>query len=97
MEIDPEAIALIGIFLGVLLRTILPALRKWKDFDDFEWSNKYTATMIISIITAVAVAIIAFPQFIIPVTSNPYTIFSAAFICGIGLNELVIEVTEWVT
>jgi len=91
-------IALIGIFLGVFVRTVSPALRKIKEAaekqEEFKWNHKYTVTAVASFLSAFTVTLLAYPTFQIP-TGNLYLVFSSAFIFGSGLNSLINEVQAW--
>ena len=93
-----ELVALIAIFLGALTRTLLPAIRKKGEQDEaFVWDNKYTITLIVTIVIALVAAILTFPTYIIPATDSIVAIFTGAFIFGMGLNAVINEITEWAT
>ena len=95
---DLAIIAIFGIFSGVLVRTLSPALRKMKQTaqkgEKFKWNHKYTVTAIISGITAFIVTMLSFPSFQIT-SNNPITVFSSGFIFGTGLNSVINEVQAW--
>lgn len=95
-----EAIVIVCIFLGILTRTLLPALRKWKEAIDsnepFTWNHKYTITLIVSGIFSVVTALTLYESFVAPVASDT-KIFIAAFFFGLGLNSGIDELAEWVT
>jgi hypothetical protein len=86
------------IFLGVLLRTLLPALRKWKETIEggkpFVWQHKYTVTFIISLASALSIAVTLYETFIIP-EGNFMSIATAAFLAGFGWNSTVDELVKW--
>jgi len=92
-----EFIAFLGIFIGVLIRTLLPAMRKSLEAspeESFEWDHKYTATAIIAVFTALLVAVKAFSLFTVP-EGSCFVIFIEALGFGAGLNSLINEASQW--
>lgn len=92
-----EFIAFLGIFIGVLIRTLLPAIRKAFEAspeEPFEWDHKYTATAIIAVFTALLVSAKAFSLFTLPEGSD-FFIFIEALSFGAGLNSLINEASQW--
>jgi len=90
-----ETVVLVGIFVGILLRTLLPAMRKWMEDEDFSWNHKYTATLVTSVIIAFVTAMFAFESFVIP-EDGLTTVFIAAFTFGFGLDAGLNEMLKWV-
>jgi len=94
-ELSPEMVALLGIFLGLLARSLIPFLRKIeKEGQDLKWDNKYTALLVIAAI----ITILSFPAFraITNMTlSDPYALFVSAFIYGFFVDAAAIEGFEW--
>ena len=90
-----EAVALAGIFLGVLARTTMPYLRKLREGRTLHWDHKYTLSALYSLVVASSVAMLAFPAFQIPSDGVLY-VFAVSFGFGAGLNELINEVQAWV-
>lgn len=91
-------IATLGIFIGVLLRTILPALRKALEAppeQPFRWNHRYTMTAVSAILIAVYVTLKAYHQFT-PPSDGIIIVFIAALVFGSGLNSLINEATEWI-
>ena len=93
--LTPEIVALMGIFLGILARSLLPYLRKTiQEGKDLTWDNKYTATAIISAI----ITLLTFPAFRAATQltlADPLILFTTAFIYGFFLDVVVIEGFEW--
>ena len=91
---------LICMFLGVAVRTVIPALRKWADTSadgaPFTWDNRYTVTLIISLIVSVISALTIYQTFSIP-ESDIVNVGAAAFFAGLGLNSGIDELSKWVT
>ena len=93
-----EMLAFTGIFIGVLLRTILPYLRKAAESEEpLEWNHRYTLTAIVSVITSFMVAVVAFQGFEPPEGSIFLVRIQAlayAF-TGAGVNSFMNEVSQW--
>jgi len=88
MELSIEYVIVMGLFLGVLLRTILPALKKWsKPGEDFVFQIRYLFTAIVVIIISGVTAFTIFPSFVIP-EGTAFNIFVLAFLSGWGANDL---------
>jgi len=97
LELSPDVIAFLGIFLGVLFRTLAPAIRKWREAESkgetFTVSGKYTATAIASILIAFITTMLGLQTF--QMTPDGFTLFQTAFLYGLGLNALINEVSTW--
>ena len=94
---EPELVSFIGIFLGVLFRTLAPALRKWiKQEEDkpFEWSHKYTVTALLTILIAFLATIIGFASFK-PPEEPTMTVLAQSLVHGLTLNTVLNEVEKW--
>ncbi len=92
---DAITIAYIGVFVGVLLRTLLPYIRKLKEAEGAEkqlsFDIKYVGTAIFAMIVSFVVSTLIFPTFEIPETYNIY-IFGQSFAFGWASNDLINEV-----
>ena len=89
-----EAIAFVGMLLGVLGRTASPYLRKIKEGAEIVWSQRYTASAIASLILCAITVALVFPAFTIP-EGSLLAVFLAAFCFGFGINAVVNEVDKW--
>lgn len=83
MEIPLEFVALIGVIVGVLLKTILPYVKKAYEDPDIEFNLGYLGTMIMSGIVSGA---LLFSGYIVPAEGEILTIFIAAVFFGAGVN-----------
>jgi uncharacterized membrane protein len=89
-----QLIAFLGIFTGVLLRTLLPAVRKALENPDFQWDHAYTGTALTAILVAILVALRAYPMFTIP-QGGVLIVYTQALLFGMGLNSLINEAYKW--
>jgi uncharacterized protein YacL len=84
MPTDTQTITIVlGIIVGVIIRTALPYLKKIQAGEIQSFDPKYIATAIIAIIVGIFVGLEAFSTFIPPVASETWqgivTVFLAAF------------------
>jgi archaellum biogenesis protein FlaJ (TadC family) len=86
---------LFAIFVGCLIRTLAPFIRKWMA-DEIEdgWNHKYTATLIISYIIAMVATAMVYQQNPLDFT-NGDTIFVKGLILGVTSNTIITEIAEW--
>lgn len=92
---DVLYIAILGVFLGVLTRTVLPYLRKRKEAIDnriegFRFDLQYAVTGAYAILISGVITILIFPSFVIPNVPTPY-IFASAFTFGYTSNDVINE------
>ncbi|MCD6480033.1 hypothetical protein J7L65_04540 [Candidatus Bathyarchaeota archaeon] len=92
--ISVQVVAFLGIFTGVLLRTLLPAIRKALENPEFEWNHAYTGTALTAILVALLVALRAYPMFQMP-QGGALVVYSQALLFGLGLNSLINEAYKW--
>ena len=92
--ISVQIIAFLGIFTGVLLRTLLPAIRKALENPEFEWTHAYTGTALTAILVAILVTLRAYPMFTIP-QGGALMVYTQALLFGLGLNSLINEAYKW--
>ncbi|GAG49161.1 unnamed protein product [marine sediment metagenome] len=88
MDIPIEYVAIIGIFIGVLIRTILPYLKKISAGEDIKFNFKYVATALVLVITAGITTLIIFPSFSIP-EGTAFAVFIVALLSGWGANDVL--------
>ncbi len=91
---EAHIVAFLGIFTGVLLRTLLPAIRKALENPEFKWDHTYTGTALTAILVAILVTLRAYPTFAIP-QGGALWVFSQAMLFGLGLNSLINEAYKW--
>lgn len=96
-ELSPDVIAFLGIFLGVLFRTLAPAIRKWREAESkgevFNIQQRYTATAVASIFIAFVTTMVGLQTF--QKVPDGFILFQTAFLYGLGLNALINEVSTW--
>jgi hypothetical protein len=92
--ISVQVVAFIGIFTGVLLRTLLPAIRKALEDPDFRWDHAYTGTALTAILVAILVTLRAYPTFPLP-QGGAAVVYTQALLFGLGLNSLINEAYKW--
>ena len=85
MDIPIEFIALVGVVIGVLGKTLLPYFKKVLEDPNIYFNWGYVGTMTMSGIVA---AILVFPLFVIP-EGDPLTIFIAAIVFAAGINGII--------
>lgn len=95
MDLDATTVAYIGIFVGVLLRTLLPYVKKLKKAEDkneeFKFDFKYAGTAIFALVISFVVSTLIFPTFTIPEIALPY-VFAQAFAFGWTANDIINEI-----
>lgn len=85
MDIPIEFIALIGIILGVVAKTLVPYVRKVLEDPSLEFNWGYFVTMCSS---GVVTAVFIFPTFVIP-NAEPFSVFIAAVFFAAGINGAI--------
>lgn len=89
--LTPEAIALLGIFLGLAAKSFLPYIRKTiVENQSLQWQHRFSAILIVCAV----MAIVLFPEFSPP--ADGLRVFVAAFSFGIGVNWTATEAYQWV-
>ena len=86
MEIPLDVIVFLGIFLGILGRTVFPYLQKTdRSNPDFAFQIRYIIT---ALIAAAITAVLVFNSFILPSGTN-FQIFIASFVFAWGKNDMM--------
>ena len=81
---------LMAIFVGCLIRSIAPFIRKWYAGAVEEWEHKYTVTMIVAYIISMLATGAVYQQN--PLTfTNGDTIFFKGLILGVTSNAIINE------
>jgi hypothetical protein len=95
----PFVIRILGIFLGVLARTLLPWLRKLKEGEVRGFGPRYIYSALASLAIGVVLTLVIFPQFEGGSLGNSFEdlfkLFCLAFGFGFGWNALVLEGGAW--
>lgn len=96
---DNITIAFVGVFLGVFIRTVFPAVRKWYEAEQdpdkvFEWSHAYTKVALFSLFVSVIATLLGWQAFAVP-DAEWYVILTTSLVYGFGLNSIVVEVLAW--
>jgi hypothetical protein len=92
-------IQLIGIFTGVLARTLLPWLRKVREGRVRGFARRYLMSAVISLVLCVVLTLLVFPRFEAGAQGTTFEalfkLFCLAFGFGFGWNALVFEGEAW--
>lgn len=94
VQIDVTTIAFIGVFIGILCRTLLPYIKKLKAAQEKEppetvkFDLKYVWTAIVSLFISLIASMLIFPSFTIP-TGAQFYVFLQSFIFGWASNDII--------
>ncbi|MGA2361959.1 MAG: hypothetical protein ABSG73_05810 [Candidatus Aminicenantales bacterium] len=92
-------IRLIGIFTGVLARTLLPWLRKVREGRVRGFGRRYLVSAAVSLVLCIVLTLVVFPRFETGAQGTSYEdlfkLFCLAFGFGFGWNALVFEGEAW--
>lgn len=95
----PFVIRILGIFLGILARTLLPWLRKLKEGEVRGFGPRYIYSALASLAIGVVLTLVIFPQFEAGFPGDSFEdlfkLFCLAFGFGFGWNALVLEGGAW--
>jgi hypothetical protein len=97
------AIKIIGLFLGVVARSLIPWLRKLRNGEVKGFDKRYLYSGIATFILGVIITLVLFPQFkgeagaagVAPGFENYFRLFCLAFGFGFGWNAIVLEAGQW--
>ena len=89
---------LLGVFLGVLARTLLPWLRKLREGNVLRFNVRYLYSTLGSLGIGFILTLVIFPQLSVadrgsPVLEAHFKLFCLAF--GFGWNGMVMEGSQW--
>ncbi len=92
-------IRILGIFLGILARTLLPWLRKLKEGEVRGFGPRYVYSALASLAVGIVLTLVVFPQFEGGAAGSSFEdffkLFCLAFGFGFGWNALVLEGGAW--
>jgi hypothetical protein len=91
---------LIGLFLGVFIRTWLPYVRKRSQGKILKFEKKYISRALYSAVFAAVAVLLIIPAYRLDPLSvlgfaSGLKIFAAAFAFGFGSNSIVNELLKW--
>jgi len=89
----------IGLFLGVLTRTMLPYLKKWKEARDTNqpaplFSLLYVETAVFSLVVSFVATMFLLPNISIPAGTSGLFVFQLGYTGGFTANALVNEIVS---
>lgn len=92
----------LGVFLGVLARTLLPWLRKLREGQALRFNKRYFYSTLGSLAIGFILTLVIFPQLTVanngaPVVEAYFELFCLAFGFGFGWNGMVMEGSQWAT
>jgi hypothetical protein len=91
-----EYVALFLIWVGVIIRMVVPAMRKYlENGEEFKWSHRYTVTAALSLIVSAAASLVGFTMFSVPDPFVGVNAYIGAIVFGFGLEDVIVEVMEW--
>jgi len=90
----------LGVFLGVLARTLLPWLRKLREGQVVRFDKRYFYSTLGSLALGFILTLVIFPQLAAandgsPVVEAYFKLFCLAFGFGFGWNGMVMEGSQW--
>jgi hypothetical protein len=86
--IDPATVAILGVFFGCLVRTLLPFLSKLRDEPNLKFDRKFVITSVIIFLSAITFAITLIPSIQIPEGVPLWLLFGSAFTFAYTANDL---------
>jgi len=94
------ALKFLGVFLGVLARTLIPWLRKFRECQAMKFDPKYVYSTLASLAIGFILTLVMFPQLTVPPGGGPgfeayFKLFCLAFGFGFGWNGIVLEGGQW--
>lgn len=93
MEISAELIVFIGVFLGCLIRTVLPYIKKERELAEqgktLKFDYKFALTGILAFLESVTVALTLFTKVPVDVTLSPFYLFVSSFTFAYTSNDII--------
>lgn len=90
---------LLGIFLGIMARTLIPWLRKLREGKVEGFNLRYLWSTLASLILGLILTLVVFPQFDVSLSAGSFEarfkLFCLAFGFGFGWNALLLEGGQW--
>ncbi|MCX8159711.1 MAG: hypothetical protein N3G18_02115 [Candidatus Saccharicenans sp.] len=101
----PFIIKILGLFLGIVARSLIPWLRKLRQGEVHGFDRRYFYAGLTTFILGIILTLVLFPQFKddsagLGVASPPgfeafFRLFCLAFAFGFGWNAMVLEAGQW--
>jgi len=101
----PFIIKIVGLFLGVVARSLIPWLRKLRAGQVHGFDRRYFYSALATFILGIILTLVLFPQFKDDAAgldlANPpgfeayFRLFCLAFALGFGWNAMVLEAGQW--
>lgn len=94
-------IKIIGLFLGVVARSLIPWLRKLRQGQVHGFDRRYLYSALATFILGIILTLVLFPQFKGEIGSTDsgfetyFRLFCLAFGFGFGWNAIVLEAGQW--
>jgi len=94
------AIKIIGLFLGVVARSLIPWLRKLRQGEVQAFDRRYIYSALATFLLGIILTLVLFPQFKSDALSTAdfetyFRLFCLAFGFGFGWNAIVLEAGQW--
>ena len=93
------ALKFLGVFLGVLARTLVPWLRKVREGQIMKFDRRYLYSTMASLAIGFILTLVIFPQLTVtnggPGFEAYFELFCLAFGFGFGWNGIVLEGGQW--
>jgi len=96
------AIKIVGLFLGVVARSLIPWLRKLRQGEVQGFDRRYVYSALATFLLGIILTLVLFPQFkgdssglSGPGLEAYFRLFCLAFGFGFGWNAIVLEAGQW--
>jgi hypothetical protein len=87
--LDASTVAVVGVFLGCLIRTLIAFLNKLQDKPDLQFDKRFAVTSAITFISGIAFAITLIPSLQIPEGVPIWFVFASTFTFAYTTNDIV--------
>ena len=81
-------LAIAGIYLGCLCRTMLPYLKKLRDNPDMKFDKKFKATLVFNLIIS-GIATVLVMANMKAISGEPWIVFAVGFSSGWGAQDII--------
>ena len=95
----PFIIKIVGLFLGVMARSLIPWLRKLRQGEVQGFDRRYLYSALATFLLGIILTLVLFPQFKGDSAGagfeSYFRLFCLAFGFGFGWNAIVLEAGQW--